>query len=118
MFLGMGKPMILRIPWLCKENPYINWTQATMVVKKGQNCIWLPLERQKDDSSAHHVDRLSAKQLDKLLQKNIWIEHSWGRQVARPSSRGAKQYVHIEGHGFGICRKASLITKRDLFLQI
>ena len=32
VFPNMNKPMILGIPWLSKENPHIDWTQATMVV--------------------------------------------------------------------------------------
>ena len=34
VFPNMNKPMILGIPWLSKENPHIDWTQATMVENK------------------------------------------------------------------------------------
>ena len=34
VFPNMNKPMILGIPWLSKENPHIDWTQATVVVNK------------------------------------------------------------------------------------
>ena len=43
VFPNMNKPMILGIPWLSKENPHINWTQATMVVNKDHQWISLPL---------------------------------------------------------------------------
>ena len=33
----MNKQMIGGIPWLLKENPYIDWTQAVVGMKKGQN---------------------------------------------------------------------------------
>ena len=31
---NMNNPMILGIPWLSKENPHIDWTQAIVVVNK------------------------------------------------------------------------------------
>ena len=37
VFPSTKKQMILGIPWLSKENRHINWTQAIMVMKKGQN---------------------------------------------------------------------------------
>ena len=43
VFTNMNKQMILGITWLSKENPHIDWTLATVVVKEGQNWISLPL---------------------------------------------------------------------------
>ena len=34
VFPNTNKPMILRILWLSKENPHIDWTQAVVVVEK------------------------------------------------------------------------------------
>ena len=45
VFPNMNKQMILGIPWLSKENPHIDWTQATVVMKKGQDWISLPLAK-------------------------------------------------------------------------
>ena len=45
VFPYMNKQMILRIPWLSKENPHIYWTQAVVVMKKGQDWISLPLAK-------------------------------------------------------------------------
>ena len=41
VFPNMNKPMILGIPWLSKENPHIDWTQATVVVNKDHQWISL-----------------------------------------------------------------------------
>ena len=35
VFPNMNKQIILGIPWLSKENPHIDCTQATVVMKKG-----------------------------------------------------------------------------------
>ena len=45
VFPNMNKQMILGIPWLSKENLHIDWTQATVVMKKGQEWILLPLAK-------------------------------------------------------------------------
>ena len=45
VFPNMNKQMILGIPWLSKENPHIDWTQAIVVMKKGQEWISLPLAK-------------------------------------------------------------------------
>ena len=45
VFPNMNKHMILGIPWLPKENPHIDWTQAIVVMKKGQEWISLPLAK-------------------------------------------------------------------------
>ena len=45
VFPNMNKQMILGIPWLSKENSHIDWTQATVVMKKGQDGISLPLAK-------------------------------------------------------------------------
>ena len=37
VFPKMNKQMILGIRWLSKENPHIDWTQAALVMKRGQN---------------------------------------------------------------------------------
>ena len=61
--------MILRIPWLSKENPHIDWTQAAVVVKKGQNWISLPLAKSQQHNPVHLAMEISAIQLDKMLKK-------------------------------------------------
>lgn len=43
VFPGLQKPMSLGIPWLQKENPHIDWTQGTVVVKFRHGWIQLPL---------------------------------------------------------------------------
>ena len=43
VFPNMNKPMILGIPWLSKENPHIDWTQAIVVVNKDHRWFSLPL---------------------------------------------------------------------------
>ena len=43
VFPNMNKQMILGIPWRSKENPHIDWTQAAVVMKKGQDWISLHL---------------------------------------------------------------------------
>ena len=45
VFPNMNKQMIPGILWLSKENPQIDWTQATVVMKKGQDWISLPLAK-------------------------------------------------------------------------
>ena len=45
VFPNVNKQMILGIPWLSKENPQIDWTQAIVVVEKGQDWISLPLAK-------------------------------------------------------------------------
>ena len=45
VFPNMNKQMIFGIPWFSKENPHIDWTQAVMVMKKGQDWILLPLAK-------------------------------------------------------------------------
>ena len=59
--------MILGIPWLRKANPQINWTQETVVVKKGQDWVSLPLAHRKDENE--DVNMVSAKQMSRLLKK-------------------------------------------------
>ena len=45
VFPNMNKQMILGIAWLSKENPHIDWTQAVVIMKKGQEWISLPLAK-------------------------------------------------------------------------
>ena len=65
----MIKPMILGMPWLVKENPHINWTRSTVVVQQGQHWILLPLAKLGEDTSAHLVNMISAKQMSQLLKR-------------------------------------------------
>ena len=59
--------MILGIPWLRKANPQIDWTQETVVVKKGNQLISLPLAHRKRETE--EVSLVSAKQLSRFLKK-------------------------------------------------
>ena len=65
----MNKQMILGIPWLSKENPHIDWTQAAVVMKKGQNWISLPLAKSQQCDLVHLATEISATQLDKMLKR-------------------------------------------------
>ena len=49
VFPEMSKYMILRMPWLVKENPHINWTRSTVVVQQEQEWISLPLASLDED---------------------------------------------------------------------
>ena len=69
VFPQMTKPMILGMPWLVKENPHINWTRSTVVVQQGQEWISLPLAKQGEDTSAHLVNMISAKQMSQLFKR-------------------------------------------------
>ena len=51
----MNKPMILGIPWLSKENPHIDWTQATVVVNKDHQWIALPLAKPRLSNLANKI---------------------------------------------------------------
>ena len=65
----MNKQMILGIPWLSKENPHIDWTQATMVMKKDQEWISLPLAKSQQQDPVHLATEISATRLDKMLKR-------------------------------------------------
>ena len=65
----MNKQMILGIPWLSKENPHIDWTQAVVVMKKSQDWISLPLSKSQQQNPAHLAIEISATQLDKMLKR-------------------------------------------------
>ena len=65
----MNKQMILGIPWLSKENPHIDWTQAAVVLKKGQYWISLPLAKSQQLNPAHLAAEISATRLDKMLKR-------------------------------------------------
>ena len=69
VFPQMTKLMILGMPWLVKENPHINWTRSTVVVQQGQEWISLPLAKQGEDTSAHLVNMISAKQMSQLFKR-------------------------------------------------
>ena len=49
----MNKQMILGILWLSKEKPPIDWTQAAVVMKKGQDWISLPLAKSQQQDPVH-----------------------------------------------------------------
>ena len=65
----MNKQMILGIPWLSKENPHIDWTQAIVVIKRGQEWISLPLAKSQQQGPIHLATEISATQLDKMLKR-------------------------------------------------
>ena len=60
VFPNMNKQMILGIPWLSKENPHIDWTQAIVVMKKGQDWISLPLAKSQQQNTTHLASEISA----------------------------------------------------------
>ena len=53
VFPSINKQMILGIPWLSKENHHIDWIQAMVVMKKGQDWISLPLAKSQQENLAH-----------------------------------------------------------------
>ena len=53
VFSNMNKPMIMGIPWLSKENPHIDWTQAIVVVNKDHRWISLPLAKSSQSNPVH-----------------------------------------------------------------
>ena len=65
----MNKQMILGIPWLSKENPHIDWTQAIVAMKKGQDWISLPLAKSQQQKPVHLAAEISATRLDKMLKR-------------------------------------------------
>ena len=65
----MNKQMILGITWLSKENPHIDWTQAAVVMKKGQNWISLPLTKAQQTYPVYLATEISATRLDKMLKR-------------------------------------------------
>ena len=69
VFPNMNKQMILGIPWLSKENPHIDWTEATVVMKKVQEWISLPLSKSQQPDPIHLATKISATQLDKMLKR-------------------------------------------------
>ena len=64
VFPNMNKPMILGIPWLLKENPYIHWTEAIVVVNKDHQWISLPLAKPQQPNAAHLANKISANQIN------------------------------------------------------
>ena len=69
VFPNMNKQMILGIPWLSKETPHIDWTQARVVMKKGQDWISLPLAKSQQQNPIHLTKKISATHLDKMLKR-------------------------------------------------
>ena len=69
VFPNMNKQMILGISWLSEENPHIDWTQAIVVMKKGQDWISLPFAKSQQQDLVHLATQISATQLGKMLQK-------------------------------------------------
>ena len=68
VFPNMNKPMILGIPWLSKENPHIDWTQATVVVNKDHRWISLPLAKPLQSNPVHLANEISANQANQMLK--------------------------------------------------
>ena len=69
VFPNMNKQMTLGIPWLSKENPHIDRTQAAVVMKKGQDWISLPLAKSQQQNPVHLATEISAPRLDKMLKR-------------------------------------------------
>ena len=69
VFPNMNKPMILGIPWLSKENPHIDWTQATVVVNKDHQWISLPLAKPLQSNPVHLANEISASQANQMLKR-------------------------------------------------
>ena len=69
VFPNMNKPMILGIPWLSKENPHIDWAQATVVVNKDHHWISLPLAKPVKTNPVHLANKISASQANQMLKK-------------------------------------------------
>ena len=69
VFPNMNKPMILGSPWLSKENPHINWTQATVVVNKDYRWISLPLAKPLQPHLVHLANEISASQANQMLKR-------------------------------------------------
>ena len=70
VFPNMNKQMILGIPWLSKENTHINWNQTTIVMKRDQNWISLPLAKSQQQNPVHLANETNATQLDRMLKKD------------------------------------------------
>ena len=66
----MDKPMILGIPRLSKENPHIDWTQATVMVNKDYQWISLPLAKPWQPNPVHLANEISVNQIDHMLKRN------------------------------------------------
>ena len=69
VFPNMNKPMILGIPWLSKENPHINWTQATVVVNKDHHWVSFPLAKPLQTNPVHLANEISASQANQMLKR-------------------------------------------------
>ena len=65
----MNKPMIVGIPWLLKENPHIDWTQAIAVVSKGHQWISLPFTKPQQSNPIHLADEISLNHADHMLKR-------------------------------------------------
>ena len=72
VFPNMHKPMILGIPWLSKETPHIDWTQATMVVNKDHRWISLPLAKSSQSNPVHLANEISANQANQMLKSKVF----------------------------------------------
>ena len=57
------------IPWLSKENPHIDWTQATVVVNKDHQWISLPLAKPLQSNPVHLASEISASQVNQMLKR-------------------------------------------------
>ena len=57
---NINKPMILGIPWLPKENPHIDWTQAIVVAQQNYQWILLPLAKPRNQNPVHLASDISA----------------------------------------------------------
>ena len=52
-----------------KGESHIDWIQATVVMKKGQDWISLPLAKSQQQDPAHLATEISATRLDKMFKR-------------------------------------------------
>jgi hypothetical protein len=120
VFPGLQKNMILGIPWLTKENPHINWTIGTVVVKQDQQWIQLPLAQTRGGSSADSVAMVSARQMSKMLKKKQ-VAHAFigfirkVEEVEAVESNSDLDSAHLQRKDLPDAVKAVLKEFEDVF---
>ena len=92
IFPNMNKPMILGIPWLLKENPHIDWTQAIVVVNKEHQWISLPLAKPLQSNPVHLASEISASQVNHMLKKKE-VERAF-QGLSDWSKRNQRAWMH------------------------
>ena len=91
VFSNMNKQMILGIQWLSKENPHIDRTQATVVMKKGQEWISLPLAKSQQQDQSILPQKSVLHGWIRCSREKKWNELSWGlSNLSKRIQRGWK----------------------------